>query len=414
MANIIFPKELSIEDKINIMQEDSKYDVAGSVDIINQCVPDLSMLRDIKSKKAPPTVPKVSLSNDCIFNCAYCVSRSSRDENHRYCNTPNELAKMAVQQAIKSRHGIFVTSAIYKNADYTQELIIETLRIIRNVIGYKGYVHAKVMPGTDPILIKRTGDYASRLSVNIEVAKHEGYEKIAKQKNKKNILTPMGQISDLIKDGKSDKSIYKKKFASSQTTQLMAGSTDEDDRTILTLSKALYKKYSLKRVYYTPFHYTNPAKGYDLPLKRTPYWRMRRLYQADRLMELYGFTPDDIAPEQQPFLEGDLDPKLSWALRNLHLFPIEVNKADFFMLIRIPGIGVTYANKIIKARKYYTITHSILRKIGVSLKRCIYFIECDGKYFGRNVLDNEVFLHGLLSDNQAGRIKQISFFDHYT
>jgi predicted DNA-binding helix-hairpin-helix protein len=193
----------------------------------------------------------------------------------------------------------------------------------------------------------------------------------------------MQSISDMILSAKYDKL----QFANSQTTQLMAGSTQEDDRTIMILSQALYKKYHLKRVYYTAFQYRHEARGYDdLPFSSTPYWRMARLYQADRLMQLYGFTPADVTPECQPNLEQDLDPKSSWALRHLEMYPVEVNKADFYTLIRVPGIGLTCAKKILEARRYCRITHDILKKMRVSLKRSIYFITCDGKYMGGNVL----------------------------
>jgi predicted DNA-binding helix-hairpin-helix protein len=286
---------------------------------------------------------------------------------------PNETAK-AFSSRLRS----------IKNADYTQELLAETARLIREAHGYRGYIHAKVMPGADPLLIAKTGRYASRLSVNIEVARSAGYARIAKQKNKTNILTPMGSIAEQIEGARYDR----RKFATSQTTQLMAGSTGEDDRTILTLTNALYKKYRLKRVYYTAFQYAHEASGYedeDLPVTRTPYWRMARLYQADRLMELYGFSPEDVAPATEPNLSEDLDPKAAWALRHLDLYPVELNTADFETLIRVPGIGLTYARRIIEARKHCAITHELLKKMRVSLKRSIYFIECGGRYLGGHI-----------------------------
>lgn len=395
---------LSLEEKLKLMQEDALYDVAdgqlsyGSVQMEQEVIPDPSMFADIHSKQAPPKVPKVFLSNQCSFNCAYCGCRASRDTNSRYCNTPREMAEIALQQAKLNGHGIFITSAIYKNANYTQELIIETLRILRKDLLYNGYIHAKIMPGTDPLLIEKTGRYADRLSVNIEVAKNAGYERVAKQKNKENILLPMQYISNLVKYSRQYKSFSNPILAKSQTTQLMAGSVEETDRTILTLSKALYRKYNLSRVYYTAFHYRNPAKGYDLPLTETPLWRVRRLYQADRLMQLYGFSSDDITPDEAPNLTEDMDPKLSWALRNIHLFPIEVNTADHEELLRIPGIGLTYAQKIIKARRYGTVTHQTLRKIGVALKKSTYFLTCNGKYEGDNLINHPEHLRHMFRE----------------
>lgn len=390
---------LSIQDKLILMKEDSRYDVAdpqlayGSASAENECIPDPSMFEDIHAKPTPPKVPKMFLSNKCSFNCAYCNCRASREEYSRYCNSPREMAEMSLAQAKNNGQGIFITSAIYQNANYTQELIVETLRILRKELFYEGYIHAKIMPGTDPSLIEKAGCYANRLSVNIEVAKNSGYERVAKQKNKENILIPMQQISDLVRNARQYKSYGRPILAKSQTTQLMAGSTEETDRTIMTLSNALYKKYNLSRVYYTAFQYVNPAKGYDIPYTTTPLWRVKRLYQADRLMQLYGFTPDDITPEKEPSLTAELDPKMSWAIRNLHLFPIEVNSADFEELLRIPGIGLTFAQKIIRARRYGTVTHQTLRKIGVALKKSTCFITCNGKYGGGNLITNPELLY---------------------
>lgn len=405
MSNIIIPKQLTIEEKFNLMNEDGKYEVASDRDAEQTAV---FCANDITAPKNPPKVPKIFLSGSCIFNCAYCGCRCSREDKTGYCNTPKELAEMAVLSAKQNGHGIFVSSAIYKNADYTQELLAESVRIMREDIGYKGYIHAKVMPGADPLLIQKTGMYASRLSVNIEVAQSSGYERIAKQKNRSNILTPMRNISEQILTAKFDQ----RKFATTQTTQLMAGSTNEDDRTIMTLAEALYNKYRLKRVYYTAFQYRHSAKGYeneDLSYTSTPYWRMARLYQADRLIQLYGFSPDDVTPEVYPNLESDLDPKAAWALRHLDMYPVEVNKADYETLIRIPGIGITYAKKIIQARKHCVITHDVLKKMRVSLKRSKYFITCDGIYQGGNVLDAYNIRDYLTSGNE-----QISIFDSLT
>lgn len=393
MAHVIIRSGSTPDEKLNQMQTDAQYDVA---DNDGACIPDLAALgRSIRSKAALPKVPKVFLSNDCIFNCAYCTCRSSIDCGRRYSHAPQELARLAVAEARQNGRGIFITSAIYKNPDYTEELIIETLKAIRNDHAYTGYVHAKVMPGTDPLLIMEAGKYADRLSVNIEVAKSEGYGRIAKQKNKRNILLPMRQISELIA-ARASEDRRRPRFATSQTTQLMAGSTGEDDRTILTLSRALYDTYKLKRVYYTAFNYQQEARGYDLPFTATPYWRMSRLYQADRLMQLYGFRPDEITPEQAPNLEPDLDPKAAYALRNLQLFPVEVNTADYDLLLRVPGIGITYAQRILTARRYCRVTFDVLQKIGVSLKRSRYFITCGGKTCDGSDIDSPL-LRRLLS-----------------
>ena len=395
MANIIFTSPPSPAEKLSLMQQDALFDV---VDSGNSGMPDLSFIKkEIRSKPAPAKVPKMFMSNECIFNCAYCGCRSSLDKP-RYTSDPKELAKLSVSEAIKNGHGVFISSGIYRSPDYTEELIIATIKSIRHDLGYKGYVHAKIMPGTSPELIRQAGSYANRIDVNIEVAKSEGYRQIAKHKNKNNILTPMGLIAQYIRVAAEEKRLYRHAgfFATSQTTQIMAGSTNETDYEILRLSKALYKKYSLARVYYSPYYCLHQSKGYaDLPQIATPEWRMKRLYQADRLMQLYSFTPEEILPGSESFLSADLDPKAAWVLRNMHLFPVEVNTADYEMLLRIPGIGTTYAKRIVKARRHCRVTHDVLRQLGVSLKRSTHFLTCNGRFYGMQS-DGEDAYRGIL------------------
>lgn len=396
MPNIIYHPSLDLDTKVAMMQEDAAFDVADEEAAIGDTLSDIR--ERVRSRAVLPRVPKVFLTNDCIFNCAYCTCRESLDCKQRYVMSPQELAELSYRQSMQSKAGIFLTSAIHKSPHYTQELIIRTLEILRNDLGYRGYIHAKVMPGADPALIEKAGTYANRLSVNIEVARSEGYAMIARNKNKRNILTPMGQISTMIRQAKEERSPYAPRFATTQTTQLMAGSTGEDDFTILNLSGALYRKYHLSRVYYTAFTYRHRAAGYDdLPAVETPSWRMGRLYQADRLMQLYGFAAEEIAPPEAPFLSQAHDPKAAWALRHLDIYPVEVNTADFELLLRVPGIGLTYAKRILEARRQCIVTHGVLRTLGVALKRCQHFITCNGYYAGETV-DNDVRLAALLSD----------------
>ena len=408
MLQILSHPMVDAEEKLSLMQSDARFDVADDDQAL---LPDLSQVwQEKRTGQAFAKVPKVFLSNDCAFNCSYCGCRSGNPCKKRYVNTPKELAELAVKQAERNGHGIFLTSAIFKTPDYTQELIVETLRIIRGKLGYRGYVHAKIMPGADPGLIALSGRFANRLSVNIEVARSDGYAKIAKNKSRKTILTPMGQISNLIQISQEEakRSRYAPAFASSQTTQLMAGSTQETDRTILILSQALYNKYRLRRVYYTSFQYREPAEGYnDLETVSTPFWRMRRLYQADRLMQLYGFTPEEILPEEMPNLQQNLDPKAAWVLRNLHLYPIEVNTADLEQLLRVPGIGITHAQRIVQARKYGSITHDVLRSLGVPLKRSGPFLTCKGRLQGVSP-DNPEMLWQLLADPKTVAERQLT------
>lgn len=378
MAHIVLPKVIDLSERVRLMQEDARFEMT---DADADCAGLASIRASVRSRRALPKVPKSFLTNDCIFNCAYCDCREGNEGRIRYASTPRELAEVSLQQANRTRSGIFITSAIHQSPDYTEELIIRTLKILRLEMGYRGYIHAKVMPGTDPLLIAEAGRYANRLSVNIEVAHSEGYRRIARNKNKGNILTPMGQISAMIAQAKQERGRYRPAFATTQTTQMMAGSIGEDDYTILNLSGALYRRYNLSRVYYTAFQYTHCAREYEhLPPVTTPPWRMHRIYQADRLMQLYGFTAEEIAPPGARYLEEALDPKAAWALRNMHLFPVEVNRADLQMLLRVPGIGPTYAKRILVARRDRTLTHEMLQKLGISLKRCRHFITCNGRF----------------------------------
>jgi predicted DNA-binding helix-hairpin-helix protein len=398
MAGLILREKPEGAGLIRRMAEDAAFEVSGDSDAEQTA---LLCAEGIHGGMRPAKVPKLCLAGHCVFNCAYCGLRASRDDKAPYALEPRELAKIAVDQAERNGRGVFISSAILKNADYTQERLAETARIMREELFYGGYIHAKVMPGADPALIARTGKYANRLSVNIEVANSAGYLRVAKQKSRELILSPMRAISGQIRAAREED----RHFARSQTTQLMAGAIGEDDRTIMTLSRALYETYGLKRVYYTAFGYQHEAKGYpELPLTRTPIWRVARLYQADRLIALYGFSPDDVTPEGAAMLEEDIDPKSAWALRHLGMYPVEINAADFEALLRVPGIGLTYAQRILEARRYCIITHEILRKMRVSLKRCAPFITCAGRYQGGGLLDSSGLRAHLSSDGKKASI----------
>ena len=408
MSNIIIPQNLSVEDKISMMREDAAYDIAdGDVDLVAIG----KSISNIKSKPSPPTVPKVFVSNDCSFNCAYCGCRCSKDKR-RYTHNTEEIADMALATANQCGHGVFITSAIRKNPDYTEELIIDTLKNLRYKRGYNGYIHAKIMPGTDPLLIKQLGFLADRVSVNIELPHSDGYKILAKQKTKDNIISPMAAVNNFISElnprgGLKARSDTGRPFApAGQTTQMMVGSMGETDRTINILANSLYKKFDLRRVYYSPFDASHIG-GY-----KTPKWRGRRLYQADRLIKLYGMSPDEILPENSPNLDFDIDPKAGYALRNIAMFPVEINTADYETLLRIPGIGMTSAKKIIAARKIARLTYDNLKYMRVSLAKSKYFITCNGKYYGGNMLDSPRLRFELWADEFvfAQNTEQISVF----
>ena len=384
MANIIFKENQSVQQKLFKMQESAAFDIT---DGDNFACGNYSRL----ATDAPLKVPKLMISNDCVFDCAYCFCRASKDMP-RYTNTPEEMADIAVKTAANDvSGGVFISSAVCKNADHTEELMLKTLSLIRKKHCFGGYVHAKIMPGTDRKLIREVGLLADRISVNIELPHSDGYKTIARQKNKTNILTPMTYVRDCINE-------FGRSFApSGQSTQMIVGAMGESDRTLAVLAESLYKKYKLRRVYYSPFG-PQVETSDVLPNKKTPFWRGRRMYQADRLMELYGMKADEILPENAPDLDFDIDPKAAYALRNIAMFPIEVNTADYEMLLRVPGIGIVGAQRIVKARRTVALSHEALKKIGVSLKKSIWFITCGGKYHGGSMLDSPFLRKKLWAD----------------
>lgn len=424
MSNIIIEKTPTLQEKIALMQESAVYDIAdgdraaqGDYSDVrihdNDLVAIGKSISNIKSKPSPPTVPKVFVSNDCSFNCAYCGCRCSKDKR-RYTHNTEEIADIALATANQCGHGVFITSAICKNADYTEELIIDTLKVLRHKRGYDGYIHAKIMPGADPLLIRQLGFLADRVSVNIELPHSDGYKILAKQKTKNNILFPMKAVCDFYNElnphrGIKARSETGRSFApAGQTTQMMVGAMGETDRTITVLANSLYKKFDLRRVYYSPFDAANIG-GY-----KTPKWRGRRLYQADRLIKLYGMNPDEILPENSPNLDFDIDPKAGYALRNIDMFPVEINKADYETLLRIPGIGIISAKKIIAARKTARLNYDSLKYMGVSLSKSKYFITCGGKYCGGSVLESPHLRTKLWSDEFVfmQNMEQMSMFNY--
>ena len=378
MVNIIRDKTPGFQEKVWLMAESARFDMSEEDMFFESYAGGKSCGR----LPAPNKVPKAFMSSDCVFDCQYCGCRRSNDQKRGFTFTPEELADISVKGARLNNHGIFLTSAVYKSPDYTQELINRTIHEIRKVHGYRGYLHAKIMPGADLRLIYEAGLMADRLSVNIELPHSSGYQTIARQKNKENILGPMGAISSMIKELGGRRS-----FATSQITQMMVGTMGEDDRTIIALSQAMYKKYRLSRVYYSAFSPVQETAV--LPSEKIPFWRQNRIYQADRLLAMYKMNVDELVPAGAPFLERDIDPKTAWALRNLDLFPMEVTKAGYESLIRVPGIGPAGAQKIVQTRKYAQITPEALRKMRISLKYSLYFLTFGGRYYG-GILDAEL------------------------
>jgi len=360
---------------------------------------------------------KILLTNNCAFDCAYCINRSSNDVQ-RAAFTPDEVANLTMDFYMRNYiEGLFLSSAVLQSPNHTMELMIKAVKKLRMEYRFNGYIHMKAIPGADRELINEAGLLVDRMSVNIELPSSESLRLLAPQKSKDSIIKPMGQISNSILAIGEERKIFKgtQKFVpAGQTTQLIVGATPETDRTILKLSEGLYNKFSLKRVYFSAYV---PIVAHPLlpVLAAPPLLREHRLYQADWLLRFYGFTANEILTEENPDFDPNLDPKCFWALCNLDLFPIEVNKADYFMLLRVPGIGVKSARKIVSARRVGILRHEDLKKLGVVLKRAKYFITCNGKYEGNYKFLPENIKLSILSDGKKNdRFEQLSIFDMTT
>ena len=335
---------------------------------------------------------KILMSNACIYDCKYCINRCTNSVK-RATFTPREIADLTI--AFYKRNyieGLFLSSAVIKNPDYTMERLYEAIFILRKEYNFNGYIHVKTIPGASKELIDKLGHLVDRTSINIELPSNDSLRLLAPQKEKAGILIPMQYISKEISISKQEKSKYKEKFVpAGQTTQLIVGATPETDLKIMKLSESLYNKLSLKRVYYSA--YVSINEDINLPaLSSPPLLRENRLYQADWLIRFYGFKIDDLLDETHPNFHTMLDPKCDWALRNLQHFPVEINKADYNTLLKVPGIGVISAKRIITARREFNLTFENLKKLGIVLKRARYFITCNGKYYDPIKHFNENFI----------------------
>ena len=328
---------------------------------------------------------KILLTNHCIYDCAYCVSRKSNDVK-RAAFTVQEVVDLTINFYRRNYiEGLFLSSGIFSNPDYTMERLVLIAKKLRTEHRFNGYIHLKTIPGASDELLKEAGLYADRLSVNIEMPTKESLKLLAPDKNQADMIHPMQYIQQAIKINKEEqKSVVKKQlFApAGQSTQMVIGATPENDFQILKISDAFYKKLELKRVYYSgyvPISNDNrlPALGTPVPMVRE-----NRLYQADWLLRFYGFGVDEIVSPDDPFLDMQIDPKLNWALKNLHQFPVDINKADREIIQRIPGIGVQSAKKIWEARKFRTLTWDHLTQFNIAANRAKYFInmKIDGFY----------------------------------
>ena len=326
---------------------------------------------------------KILLSNDCIYDCAYCVNRYTNAID-RASFTAREVIDLTLDFYRRNYiEGLFLSSAVMKSPDYTMELMVKVAEVLRIEELFGGYIHMKIIPGSSSELVQKAGLYADRISVNIELPSQASLLRLAPQKHKHAILEPMALIGREITNSLVDRKANRRAplFApAGQSTQMIIGASPENDFQILRLSQGLYKKMNLKRVYYSA--YVPVTADNRLPvLAAPPLLREHRLYQADWLLRFYGFSAEEILSEDAPHLDESFDPKTAWALRHPEFFPVEINRADYATLLRVPGIGVLSAKRIIAARRFSQITHENMKKIGVVFKRAKYFITCSGRPF---------------------------------
>ncbi len=400
---------MELKEKLEILSDAAKYDAScsssGSKRTNNGGIGNAAysgICHSFTSDGRCVSLLKILFTNSCIYDCKYCINRKSNDVK-RAIFTEEEVASLTMNFYKRNYiEGLFLSSAIIKSPNYTMELIIKTIKLLRYKYKFNGYIHSKIIPGCDKNLIEELGLLVDRLSTNVELPSKESLQLLAPQKNKDNIKSTM----NLITNKKNNK------FSpAGQTTQLIVGATKETDYKIMSLTESLYKENKLKRVYYSayvPVNKDNLLPTIDAP----PLKRENRLYQADWLLRFYGFKVNDLLDQNNPNFSEYLDPKVEWALRNINLFPIEINKADYLTLLKIPGLGVTSAKKIIAYRKKGKLSFESLKRIGVVLKRAKYFILCDGVYytgsgfFNRNYIEKELLK---INEPKIG-FKQMSLF----
>ncbi len=364
---------------------------------------------------------KILMTNECIYDCKYCLNRRSNDVP-RATFTPEEICTLTIEFYRRNYiEGLFLSSGIINSPDFTMEQICRTVYLLRTKYRFNGYVHVKAIPGANAELIYRTGFLVDRMSVNLELPTAEGLRTLAPNKHRKNILTPMRQIQNGITENRNELALYRhapRFVGGGQSTQMIIGATPENDYQILNVAESLYRKFALKRVFYSAYVQVNQDKSLPVLPGGPPLLREHRLYQADWLLRFYGFEAQELLDEKRPFFNVMLDPKEDWAVRHLEEFPIEINRAPYEKLLRIPGVGVKSARRIVAARKSCNLTFADLKKLGVVLKRALYFVTCNGRMMYPTKLEEDYIVRNLTSEQERIRFgsdgmsyRQMSLFD---
>ena len=423
-------KEMSLYEKLNILSDAAKYDVSCSSSGVERRGDGTGMgncrkagiCHSFSSDGRCISLLKILFTNECIYDCKYCINRSSNDVV-RTSFTPEEICTLTMEFYRRNYiEGLFLSSGILKSPDYTMELIYAALYRLRHVCNFQGYIHVKAIPGADERLIRMTGFLADRMSVNMELPTAESLRLLAPHKSRKNILAPMRFVQEKMKENHQEIMLYRSapRFVpAGQSTQMIIGATPETDYQILRVTEDLYKKFDLKRVFFSAFVPVNEDK--DLPSIRDqgpPLLREHRLYQADWLLRFYHFEAEELLDEENQNFNVYLDPKCCWALRHLESFPVEINRADYYTLLRVPGIGYKSAGRIVKARRWGYIGFEDLKKMGVVLKRALYFITCSGKMMYPVRMDEDTITRNLLNTKErlpegadGMTFRQLSLFD---
>ena len=379
----------TILEKLKTLAESAKYDVScsssgtvrkGTPGSLGNTVGGMGICHSFSEDGRCISLLKIMLTNNCIYDCAYCINRRSNDIR-RATFSVSELVELTIEFYRRNYiEGLFLSSGVVRNPDYTMERMVRVVKELRTIHRFNGYIHLKSIPGASRELVNEGGLYADRMSVNIEIPSEQNLKLLAPEKDHQSVYQPMKFIQQGVLQSLEERSKfqYAPRFVpAGQSTQMIVGATDETDKDILFLSSALYQKPSMKRVYYSGFI---PVNSYDsrLPaIKQPPLVRENRLYQSDWLMRFYHFRAEEIVNDSHPNLELEIDPKLSWALRHPEYFPVNLNKADYEMILRVPGIGVKSAKLIVTSRRFGKLNLSQLKKMGVVVKRAQYFITCN-------------------------------------
>ena len=413
-------KQMSLMEKLEILANGAKYDVSCSssgssrrndgTGLGNTVA--AGLCHSFASDGRCISLLKILFTNECIYDCKYCINRRSNDVP-RASFTPDEVCELTMEFYRRNYiEGLFLSSGILYSPSYTMELLYETVHKLRTVQRFQGYIHVKAIPGADPEIIQKTGFLADRMSVNLEMATAEGLREIAPNKHRRNILLPMRQIQNGITENKNELALYRHAphfCEAGQSTQMVIGALPESDYQIMSVAQSLYRKFDLKRVYYSAFVNVNGDKDLPSTTGGAPLLREHRLYQADWLLRFYHFEVEELLSSEHPNFNTMMDPKANWAVYHLEQFPVEINRSDYRMLLRVPGIGVKSAKRIIAARRYGNLTFEDLKKIGVVLKRALYFITCNGRMMYPTKLDENYIVQNLTYQNQTGRGEKLPF-----